>query len=161
MKVDNPISRNKARKLLGRDFDSRKTDEELSEMLRSAGHSVVVERGLSTPAQASSEMCITESSPLEHKLAVLRARQIAGQIVDPVEYEDLRQEVVEKADSQVHVLWLYLEKVYDCEVCELVREGSRRRSVYGFKVRTPKGTFLDWATREDLLSMLDKLEIRK
>ena len=155
-----PISRSKARKLLGSSFDSRKTDEELSEMLRTIGHTVVVKKGPSPPEQFVVQR-VTESSPPEDKLAVLRARQIAGHAVDPDEYKKLRQEVIDKVDPKVHVLWLYLERTYDCEVCELVEEKRRSRSIYGFKIRTSKGTFLDWATREDLLSMLDELGIRK
>lgn len=146
---------------MGSDFDSRKTDEELSGMLRGAGYLVTVKKGPSTPEQTSCATHITEDSPSEHQLAVLRAKQIAGQIVDPVEYEDLRKEVIEKGGPQMHVLWLYLERTYECEVCELVKEGSRRRLIYGFKIRTSKGTVLDWATREELLSALDELDIRR
>ena len=130
-------------------------------MLRVNGHSVTVERGPSPSEQVPHVECVTENSPPEHRLTVLRAKQISGQHVDPDEYDAVRTEVIENADPEVHVLWKYLEKTYDCEVCELVKEGSRRRPIYGFKIRTPKGTFLDWATREELLCMFDKLEIRR
>lgn len=155
--MDNIISRSKARYLLGTGFDARKTDAELTAMLVAIGHSVSVVKGPSPPDMPSTNQ-VTKDSPATARLAVLRARQIAGQVVDPGEYEAVRQEVIELVDPKTHVLWLYLESTYDCEVCELVAE---RRGVFGFKIRTPKGTFLDYATRNELLLALDGLEIRR
>jgi hypothetical protein len=155
--VNSPISRNKVRRLLGRAFDSRKTDEELTEMLHTIGHPVTVEKGPSAPEPACAAR-VTADSPAEERLAVLRAKQLAGQPVGEDEYEAIRQEVIDKSEPGVHVLWLYLERAYDCEVCELVGQDG---GVFGFKIRTPKGTFLDWATRKELLRLLDKLDLRR
>lgn len=141
---------------MGNAFDSRKTDAELTEMVHAIGHAVSVKKGPSPPEPGYATR-VTANSPAEDRLAVLRAKQLVGH-VDPDEYEATRQEVIEKSDPKVHVLWLYLEKTYDCEVCELVAGSG---GVYGFKIRTPKGTFLDWATRTELLRFFDDSGLRR
>lgn len=155
--MDSVISRTKARRLLGEKYDPRKTDAELTEMLHAMGHSVSVKKDPSPPEQVSVAH-VTSGSPATDKLSVLRAKQLAGETVDPAEYEALRQEVIEGSDAKAHVLWLYLERTYDCEVCELVRE---RHGIFGFKIRTPKGTFLDYATRKELFHALDEMGLRR
>lgn len=155
--MNSPISRSKARRLLGAAFDSRKTDAELSGMLHAIGHSVSVKKGPSPPEPEYAVRVAADGSA-EHQLAVLRARQLAGQSVGQDEYEAARQEVLEKSEPKVHVLWLYIEKTYDCEICELV---AKPGGVFGLKIRTPKGSFLDWATRKELLRALDELGLRR
>lgn len=141
---------------MGNAFDAQKTDAELTEMLKAMGHSEHVQKGPSPPEPYVTR--VTDDSPASDRLAVLRAKQIAGQAVDPDEYEAVHREVIEGSDPKEHVLWLYLERTYDCEVCELEAD---RGGVYGFKIRTPKGTFLDYATRKELLDFMDKLGIQR
>lgn len=126
-------------------------------MLHAIGHPVSVKKGPSPPEPEYATRIAADSSG-ENRLAVLRAKQLAGQFVGQDEYEATRQEVIDKSEPKVHVLWLYLERTYDCEVCELVAESG---GIFGFKIRTPKGTFLDWATRNELLGFLDELGLRR
>ena len=96
-----------------------------------------------------------KSSP-EERLAVMRAEQLVG-IHKPEEYEETRQEVISKLHPKTKELWLRLEKDYDCEVCELEYE---EKGIYGFKIRTPKGAFLDYATAKEIIKHMDGLNIK-
>jgi hypothetical protein len=93
----------------------------------------------------------------ESKLAILRAQQLVGK-VDPVKYEEVRQEVITGLHPKTKELWEYLEDNFDCEVCELEFTG---KGSYGFKIRTPKGTFLEYSClKTDLLNWMEELNIR-
>jgi rubredoxin len=90
------------------------------------------------------------------KLAVLRAQQLIGK-VDPKLYEETRQEVISSIHPKTKELWEFLEDTYDCEVCELEFSG---KGVYGFKIRTPEGTFLDYGTKKEIIKLMESLDIK-
>lgn len=92
----------------------------------------------------------------ESKLAILRAKQLVGN-VDPVLYEETRQEVIQGLHPKTKEFWEFLENTYDCEVCELEFVG---KGTYGFKIRTPKGSFLDYATKKEIIKGMDSLNIK-
>lgn len=99
---------------------------------------------------------VTEKSSPESRLAVMRAQQLVG-IYDPQKYENTRQEVIARLHPKTRKLWLRLEREYDCEVCELAYEGN---GIYGFKIRTPEGTFLDFLTEKELIELMEELNIK-
>jgi hypothetical protein len=93
----------------------------------------------------------------EQKLAVLRAKQLIG-IFDPIEYEKTRQEVISSLEPNLKDFWLFLEKTYDCEVCELSKD--KGIEIIGYKIRTPKGTYLDYNTKKEIIVFMEKLNIK-
>jgi hypothetical protein len=99
----------------------------------------------------------TNISDPRDRLAVLRAKQLVGEF-DPELYNQTRREVIAELPKKTKELWEYLEGNFDCEVCELEFDGNGR---YGFKIRTTKGTFLEYScTKKELLGWIEELNIR-
>jgi hypothetical protein len=102
--------------------------------------------------QFSNMKIIDKNSKPEEQLAVMRAKQLIGQ-QDPIEYKKMREKVIETKHPITKEFWQLLEQEYECEVCELEWEG---KGTYSIKIRTPEGTIIDYASKNDILNFMEK-----
>ena len=85
---------------------------------------------------------------VEDRLRVLRAKRLVDpEVTIP---EKLVEIVRNKLPERVQKLWRQLE-AEGIEVRELVYEG---KGVFGFKIVTDVGAYLDWGTKEEILDLV-------
>ena len=99
---------------------------------------------------------MTDDSSPESQLSVMRARQLAG-FHDEEKYQEMRKKVIENKKEKIKILWLKLEKEYNCEVCELKLMGD---GILGVKIRTPDGAVMDYVSQKEILIFMEQYKLK-
>ncbi len=93
--------------------------------------------------------CDTSKIDLERELQILRAKQLADPSVKIP--QKLIEMVKNKKPDKTKKLWDQLEEM-GADVRELVYEGNK---VFGFKIVTPIGAYLDYGTAEEIIELVE------